>query len=259
MKVQVLVATTNQSDHSLIKKMNIKTDALIGNQCGKNSVDEFEIDNMHIVYLNFAECGVGLNRNNSLMRANADICLFADDDMIYEDNYKDIVEKAFNDNPSADIIVFNLREKNTTRSIITKKKRVGYFNYLRYGTARIAVRLSSVKKYGIYFNQCFGGGTERCHGEDTLFLSACLKNGLKIVAVPEYIATLTNERESSWNNGYNEKYIKDQGVLYYTISRKWWRLLCIQDAIRKHRLYNRSMLNTYLLMLEEVKKFKKHK
>lgn len=36
---------------------------------------------------------------------------FADDDMIYEDNYKDIVEKAFNDNPSADIIVFNLREK----------------------------------------------------------------------------------------------------------------------------------------------------
>lgn len=92
-----------------------------------------------------------------------------------------------------------------------------------------------------------------------MFLSACLKNGLKIVAVPEYIATLTDERESSWNNGYNEKYIKDQGVLYYTISRKWWRLLCIQDAIRKHRLYNRSMLNTYLLMLEEVKKFKKHK
>ena len=145
MKVQVLVATTNQSDHSLIKKMNIKTDALIGNQCGKNSVDEFEIDNMLIEYLNFAELGEGLNRNNSLMRANADICLFADDDMIYEDNYKDIVEKAFNDNPSADIIVFNLREKNTTRSIITKKKRVGYFNYLRYGTARIAVRLSSIK------------------------------------------------------------------------------------------------------------------
>ena len=227
MKIQVLVATTRQSDYSLIKKMNIKTDAIIGNQCDKNSVDEFEIDNMHIVYLNFAEHGVGLNRNNTLMRANADICLFADDDIIYEDDYREIVEKSFNN--------------------------------LRYGTVRIAVRLSSVKKYGIYFNQCFGGGTERCHGEDTLFLSACLKNGLKIVAVPEYIATLTDERESSWNNGYNEKYIKDQGVLYYTISRKWWRLLCIQDAIRKHRLYNRSMLNTYLLMLEEVKKFKKHK
>ena len=31
-----------------------------------------------------------------------------------------------------------------------------------------------------------------------------LKNRLKIIAVPKYIATLTEERESSWNNGYDE-------------------------------------------------------
>lgn len=255
MKIQVLVAAMNQIDHSLIEKMNIKTDAIIGNQCSFNSIEEFKVGNQTIRYLNFAEKGVGLNRNNALMRADADICLFADDDMVYEDNYIETIEKAFRENPDADVIVFNLKEKILTRKLITKKTRVGYLNYLRYGTARIAVRLQSVKKHGIYFNQCFGGGTEHCHGEDNIFLNACLKNGLKIIAVPEYIATLTEERVSSWNVGYNEKYLKDQGVLYRTLSLKWWWLLCLQDAFRRNRTYPVGFLKAFNIMVDAAKSF----
>lgn len=254
LKIQVLVAAMNQTDHSLIKKMNIRTDAIVGNQCDYNSVEVFENGNNIIKYYNFAERGVGLNRNNVLMRADADICLFADDDMIYDDNYVEIVERAFYENPDADVIVFNLKEQIPTRKLITKKSRVGYLNYLRYGTARVAVRLNSVKKCGIYFNQCFGGGTAHCHGEDNLFLNACLKNGLKIIAVPEYIATLTEERKSSWSNGYDEKYIKDQGVLYHTLSRRWWKFLCLQDAVRRYKSYNKKPYTIYRMMVDELQK-----
>ena len=201
MRIQVLVAAMNQNDHSLINKMNIKTDAIVGNQCGFNFVEIFKIGDQKIQYLNFAERGVGLNRNNTLMRADADICLFADDDMVYENNYREIIEKAFQSHPDADVIVFNLKEPVITRKVITKESKVGYLNYLRYGTARVAIRLDSIRKHGIYFNQCFGGGTEHSHGEDNIFLNACLKNKLKIYAVPEYIATLTEERESSWSTG----------------------------------------------------------
>lgn len=258
MIIQVLVATMNQTDYSLIEKMNIRTGAIVGNQCDRNSVETFEHNNHFITYYNFAERGVGLNRNNALMRAEADICLFADDDMVYEDNYAEIVERAFAENPHADVIVFNLKEKNPKRKVITKNSKVGYLNYLRYGTARVAVRLNRVKKCGIYFNQCFGGGAEYCHGEDSLFLNACLKNGLKIVAVPEYIATLTEARESSWNNGYDEKYIKDQGILYRTMSRRWWRLLCLQDAIRRSKSYKKNWYTVYRLMVDGAF-FKKEK
>lgn len=230
--------------------MNIRTDAIVANQCSFNSVEKFNVADQQIQYLNFAERGVGLNRNNALMRADADVCLFADDDMVYEDNHAEIIENAFRDNPYADVIVFNLKEKVVTRKLIMKKSKVGYLNYLRYGTARIAVRLSSVKKHGIYFNQCFGGGTEHCHGEDNLFLNACLKNKLKIVAVPEYIATLTEERVSSWNNGYDEKYIRDQGVLFRILSRKWWRLLCLQDALRRHKSYHMGFCKAFTLMIQ---------
>lgn len=254
MKVQVLVAAMNQKDHSLLDKMNIQSDVIVGNQCDTNSVDRFDYNGFDALYLNFNERGVGLNRNNALMRASGDICLFADDDMVYEDGYAEIIEKAFNDFPRADVIVFNLKEKVPTRKVISKPSMVGYLNYLRYGTARIAVRLQSVKKHGIYFNQCFGGGTEHSHGEDNLFLSACLKNGLNIVAIPEYIATLTEERASSWNSGYDEKYIRDQGVLYRTLSRRWWRLLCLQDALRHSKKdYKKPCVEVYRIMTARYK------
>ncbi|MEG1717022.1 MAG: hypothetical protein RR275_09465 [Lachnospiraceae bacterium] len=42
------------------------------------------------------------------MRAQADICLFADDDMKYDDGYVQSVEEAFLDMPTADVIIFNL-------------------------------------------------------------------------------------------------------------------------------------------------------
>ena len=248
MKIQVLVATMHQTDHSLLEKMNLQTDVIVGNQCDRNEIEEFEWNGHQIKYLNFAERGVGLNRNNALMRADGDICLFADDDMEYVDGYADKIEAAFRDHPKADVIVFNLIEKDSGRKQIAKASRVGYLNYLRYGTARVAFRLKPVKAQGIYFNQCFGGGTEHAHGEDNLFLTACLNKGLKIYAVPVEIAELKDERPSSWNAGYDDKYLADQGVLYKTISRRWWRLLCLQDAIRRHGSYKRSIMSSYKLM-----------
>lgn len=248
MKIQVLVAAMHQTDHSLLEKMNIRSNAIVANQCDRNELEAFAWNGCQIRYLHFAERGVGLNRNNALMRADGDICLFADDDMTYCDDYVEIVTRAFEEQPDADVIVFNLIEKTPSRFVIQKKTKVNYLNYLRYGTARVAVKLKSVRENGIYFNQCFGGGTEYCHGEDNLFLTACLNKGLKIYAVPAYIATLTEERPSSWNAGYDEKYLRDQGHLYRAISRRLWRLLCLQDALRRSGSYHMPWYKAYALM-----------
>lgn len=239
MNIQVLVAAMNQSDRSLLEKMNIKTDVIVGNQCDRNSVEHFEFDGHRATYLNFAERGVGLNRNNALMRADGDICLFADDDMVYSDDYAEKVAKAFEDNPRADIIVFNLAEKNGERYIIKKKHRVGRHNYLRYGAARIAVRLARVREKTIYFNQLFGGGTEHSHGEDTIFLTDCLSAGLKIYAVPEFIAELTEERSSTWFEGYTDKYFIDKGILLRHISPRLHGLFALLLALKHRRGYKK--------------------
>ncbi|HAZ18610.1 MAG TPA: hypothetical protein DCY75_00365, partial [Clostridiales bacterium] len=64
---------------------------------------------------------------------------------------------------------------------------------------------------------------------DTLFLHSCLQKGLKIYAVPDSIATLSDERESTWFRGYNEKYYYDKGVLFAAVSKFWAPFLCVQD------------------------------
>ena len=237
MEVQVLVATMQQYDHSLLDIMNIQSDAIVGNQCKRNYIENFTWNGYKIKYLNFNERGVGINRNNALMRATADICLFADDDMRYYDNYPDLVKRAFEKHPDADVIIFNLKESMPTRYIIRKDAKVNCMNYMRYGTARIAIKLRSVKVNSIYFNQCFGGGSEYRHGEDTLFLTECLRKKLKIYAVPEFIAELLHNRSSTWDKGYDDKFFVDQGALYKNINKGLWRLLCLQDAIRHQKLY----------------------
>ena len=117
MRIQILVAAMNQKDHNLLKKLNIRSDVIVGNQCGYDSVEHFEYNGKAATYLNFNEKGVGLNRNNTLMRADGDICLFSDDDMVYMNDYVEKVENAFLHYPNADVIIFNLFEKNPTRWI----------------------------------------------------------------------------------------------------------------------------------------------
>lgn len=251
MSVQVLVAAVSKNEESLVNKMNIQTDAIIANQSNTNSVRSFIWNGHKIKCYSFFEKGVGLNRNNALMRASEEFCLFADDDMRYVDGYESIVENAFSQLPNADVIVFNLIEnKNTFRKKNKRVSRVGWWNFLRYGTARVAIRLKRVKENGILFNLTYGGGTEHCHGEDNIFLADCLKKGLRIYAVPQAIAELQENRESSWNKGYDEKYLRDQGDLYRQISKKFWPFLCVQDVVRRKKNYSVGFFKALNLMLE---------
>ena len=256
MSIQVLVATMNQTDHSLLENMNIQSDAIIGNQCDKNEIEEFDYNGHTVKYLSFAERGVGLNRNNVLMRATSDICILADDDLKFRDGYTKIVEKYFKENPDCDVIIFNIKGSKS-RYVIKKKFKVSFRNFMRFGAVRITFRRKSVTKHGIYFNLHFGGGTEYSAGEDTLFLHECLKKGLKIIAVPEYIATLLDNRESTWFKGYTNKFFIDRGALFAAISKKWAWLLCLQFCIRHRKRFkkDKSCIEAFKLMLLGIKDF----
>ena len=216
MRIQVLVATMHQKDHSLLEKMNIQTDAIVGNQCDRNEVEDFEWNGHKIKYLSFAERGVGLNRNNSLMRADADVCLFADDDVVYCDGYAEKIEKAFHAQPDADVIVFNFkiyRKDGTFKDIVKKHRRVGKRGVTAFGTPVVAFRTQSVKYKNIVFHRMFGGGTEFSCGEDTIFLQDCVKKGLRVYTDPSTLGTIVHG-ESTWFHGYNDKFFVDKGVLY---------------------------------------------
>lgn len=246
-RVQVLVAAMHQTDSTLLEKMNIQTDAIIGNQCDTNSIRTENFRGHTIKWLNFAERGVGLNRNNALMRADADIVLFADDDMTYVDGYEAIVLDVFNRNPEADIVVFNINEKIRRRSVTTKEQ---FTKKSFYGAARIAARRDRLMKKGVFFNLCFGGGTQYSHGEDSIFVSECQKKGLRVLLSPQAIATLLDDRASTWFKGYTDQYYKDSGALYAAsnVALPYFRMAksAVRQAQKNKELTAKHIFKLYL-------------
>ena len=236
-KLQVLVAAMNQSDLSLAKKMNIRSSAVIANQADRDEIVNCETEFGNIKMVTTATRGVGLNRNIALMASDAEILLFADDDMVYYDGMPEAVAEAFETIPQADVIVFGIdivKGGKITEKRRCKQKRLHVFNSMKYGTVRVAVRRNSILKKNITFNQCFGGGCPFSAGEDSLFLKACFDAGLKVYSYDYVLGTCCKD-QSSWFVGYNEKYFYDKGVLMRNLFPRTAYLFALYFGVRFKR------------------------
>ncbi|MGN7938754.1 glycosyltransferase family A protein [Virgibacillus sp. 6R] len=259
MDLQVLISTMNQTDYSLLEKMNINSNAIVINQCEKNEYTEFLYKGNRIHFMSFAERGVGLSRNTALMRSTADICLIADDDVTYVDNYKALVLDTFAEFPDADMIVFNVPSTNPERASkeIERKGRVKWYNSLKYGACRMAIRTESFKRENIYFSLLFGGGAKYGSGEDSLFIFDAIKKGLKVYATPTKLGVVSQEG-STWFEGYTNKYFIDKGALYGCLSKRWASLLSLQFVFRHRKMFSKDIKwqDAYKLMIQGIKEIR---
>lgn len=260
MKLEVLGSVMKQENMDIIEKMNIKTDAILINQCNKNDYKEMKLSNNRIVKMYFFnERGVGLSRNNALMRAKEEIIVFADEDEIFVDDYEKLIIQAFEKQKDADIILFNVPSKNPKRSskLIKKNERVRWYNCLKYGAVHIAARREKIISNNIMFTLLFGGGAEYSSGEDSVFIKECLNNKLKIYTNRAIIGYVAQE-ESTWFQGYNEKYFVDKGALYAHIYNKFSLILCIQFLLRHKEIYRKmGLIVSIRLMNKGIKEMRK--
>ena len=96
-RFQILCATMHQKDFSKLEEMNIHSDVVFANQDNRFDYKELNFDGEHIAKLVTTNTvGVGKNRNIAFLYADADICLLADDDVVYKDNVEKIVLEEFN-------------------------------------------------------------------------------------------------------------------------------------------------------------------
>ncbi len=241
MKIETLVVTMDQHDHLLAEKMNLQTDAVIGNQSDLTADEAVCWQGHSVRWFSRTERGVGRNRNLVLSRATADVCVLADDDLRFVDGYPQIVRRAFEEAGDADVVVFNLLERTPARYRNKRLRRIHWYNYARYGAARLAVRRQSIEKAGLRFSTQFGGGARYGSGEDTIFLHQCLRRGLKIVAVPYAIAEVDQTARSSWFSGYNEKFFEDKGALYACLYSRWAVVLCVRYLLRYRHKYRAAV------------------
>ncbi len=214
---EVLCVTMHQTDFSKIQQMNIHSDVVFANQCDRTAYEEQSFDGNTAKMISTQTRGVGINRNLTLMYASADICLLADDDVVYNDNYKQTVLKEFENHPDADIFIFHLDTNSERKQVkYSKTKKCNRLIRMPWGGVRIAFRLASVKKANLFFTTLFGGGCMFPSGEDSMWLLEAKRKGLTFYVSKETIGNICYET-STWFTGYDEKFFWGKGAWCYSM------------------------------------------
>lgn len=243
MELEVLISSMHQKDMSLISKMNIRSNALLINQYDGEYKDEKIIDNRNNVLrmISMKDRGLSKSRNAAIENSGADICVIADDDLIYKDDYAKTILNAYQEHPDADVIAFDVPSTNEDRpTSILRKTKVGLLQSMKLASFQLSFKRKSILENDILFNDLFGAGSIFTCGEENIWLSRCLERGLKIRYISEEIA-LVNHKESTWFNGFDESYLKTKGAMFYEISSILWFPLILQYAVRKYKLYQSSL------------------
>lgn len=236
-KFQILCVTMNQIDFSKIKDMNINSNIIFANQSNKVGYSELKFKNHIAKMITTNTKGVGINRNIALSYADAEICLFADDDVIYFDNLEDIILKEFADYPSADVIIFHLESNSNERKLAkySKTRRWKKYEPRPWGAVRIAFRLNAVQKANLWFSPLFGGGCVFPNGEDSMWIDSAFDANLKFYVSNKTIGYV-DMSESSWFSGFDYKYFYAKGAFYQASYPRMIKIWMLYFAFRTRKM-----------------------
>ena len=261
MKLEVLVSTMNlknvEEGQKLRNKMNINTPSIIINQITDSSIKEFDDEKI----FSKKEKGLSRSRNMAIEKASEEICVIADDDLVYVEEYEKIILNAYEEKKDADIIAFYVKSNTKNRpTTVQKEKKCGYLSSMRIASFQITFKRSSVINSKVKFDETFGAGSGNyLMGEENIFLFDCLRRGLKIYFVPIKIAEVTH-LNSTWFNEYNETYFKSKGACFYRMSKLFSNVLIFQFAIRKRNLFKQkyNVISAIKIMLKGKKEYKNY-
>ena len=262
MRVEVLLATMYRDNTNIIEEMNLSTAVTVINQTNDESVQEFILKGKNVQWINSKARGLSKSRNDAIYNARNEICLLADDDMIYRDGYESVVLKAFEQNPEADIIVFGINSIERNNLVGLKKltnEKLNYRKSMLACSVQLGIKIDSVRERHLKYNEKVGPGGRYNMGDENIFLTRCYNSGLKFYSCSEVIADL-HTADSSWFKGFDEKYLFDRGAVLGGMSKRLSILYIIRFALLNYRKYSKdfSFIKALKIMLRGRKDFIKY-
>ncbi|MCR4591314.1 MAG: glycosyltransferase family 4 protein [Lachnospiraceae bacterium] len=239
--VTVLLSAMGLSDISILDKLNISGSSVIINQTDHE--ERCRPADRDCLMVSTTERGLSKSRNMAMREAamaGKELCIFCDNDVLYRDDYGEVIRQAFERNPESDILIFFVERPERHEPVFSSERKLDHLHAMKIFSPEIAFRLSRVRAAGLRMDELFGAGAKYGMGEENIFLFDAMRLGLKITYVPIRIAS-TVENESSWFNGYTEEFFRNRGAGYYRMSPLFHSFLCLQFALRKRGLYRDSM------------------
>ncbi|HRF69133.1 MAG TPA: glycosyltransferase [Muribaculum sp.] len=178
--------------------------------------------------------GVSRNRNYAMMKSTADVCLVADDDLVYEPDMLRNVIAVFEDDDTLDVALF----RYSGGSGKWYPSYVYDINRLQKGhfvsEVEIAFRRSTVAGT-VRFNELLGTGSPVvCTGEGEMFLFTALKRGLRCRFFPTVIA-VHQGISTGFRIADRPGVLMGPGVMIYMYHNRTWPLRIVVNAWRTAR------------------------
>lgn len=175
-----------------------------------------ELKRNDIRILQIAGKGVAKSRNNVIRLANGDIGLFSDDDVSYTYEYIDTVIETFREKPDLDLALFKIN----TPDGFPEYKKYPETNFklkklpFSVGTIEIAIKINSIRKSGVLFDERFGAGQPLLIGSDeSIFVNDCIKRGLNCWFFPHYVVNHPYESTIKHISRYDRRRISVAGAV----------------------------------------------
>jgi hypothetical protein len=213
-KVEMILNNTIPSLNYLIRIQGLN----IENYSGINIPANIEIAN---------DIGVSKNRNHLLLKSQADIVVFLDDDCLISETFSQTIIEYFINNPQNYAVRFKVNTDTKRMRVIDPDKEVlSYYDNSDVGVLAFAFNRKFLLEKKIFFNEKIGPGTKYIQAsEDTLFIKTFFKEGGTCGYIDGIVVDILNLGESTWKTEYNERRIITIGGAYYMLYKGLWPIM----------------------------------
>lgn len=262
--VEILISTMKRTSLAFLEAMFVNNDIhkhhiLIINQT--DAEHQLSSDFLNIRVINTQDRGLSKSRNLAIKNAVKSICIVADDDIVYSNDFAKTVVDAHNKHALAGLISFqakNFSEKpykkynNKEREITTARKETPL------SSIEMTFKKKIIIENKIFFNELFGLGSYFPSGEEELFLKELLSKQIKIFHVPKVI--VSHADESSTSNPGSNHFIRARAAAKYLQYGNWsllWMLKFLFFLIRKKHIKASSFVEKYRVGYQAIKEIKR--
>jgi glycosyltransferase involved in cell wall biosynthesis len=143
--------------------------------------------------IEFLRCegrGVAYSRNRAIQVVSSEILLFSDDDVALRSDGLIRLIDVFRRMPDVALMscITLTSGGEPAKRYPPREGRMTLFNCARVGTVELAVRPRHIRRVGVEFDVRFGAGSENFIGDEYIFVTDCLRKGLKGWFVPVPVA-----------------------------------------------------------------------
>jgi glycosyltransferase involved in cell wall biosynthesis len=188
---------------------------LVVNQTRVENALTSKLPNIRVINSN--EIGLSRSRNLAINQAVGNICLLADDDVVYLQDFEKSILESYNKLPDADVITFKtITTENKPYSKYPNQITDLHTFYKKVLSVEISFKRESILQNNLFFDENFGLGSVFQDGENRLFFEEVFKiNQIKTYFTPENI--VIHQPSSSSDDVASDRFIFARSALNYKL------------------------------------------